>query len=92
MTQREKMEIMAVIRQSVGKVMREYEEQYLTGDELCRQFACFTPSWLKSYGHLLPRVQVRIVEEDGTEHLTGWAYPRYAIAEMARENKLVFKK
>ncbi len=90
MTQYEKMEILAAIRQSVGQVKREYEEQYLTGEELCRQFGCFTPSWLKTYGCLLPRVQAHVVDADGVEHVTGWVYPRFAIAEMARDNKLRF--
>lgn len=90
MTQYEKMEILAAIRQSVGQVKREYEEQYLTGEELCRQFGCFTPSWLKTYGCLLPRVQAHVVDAEGVEHVTGWVYPRFAIAEMARDNKLRF--
>lgn len=90
MDQYTKIEIMEAIRQSVGAVKREYEEQWLTGEELCKQFQFITPSWLRVYGSMLPRVRATVIDADGVEHRTGWTYPRYRIAEMARDNKLEF--
>ena len=87
MDARMKSDIMMTVYRAVRHAIDERNEQYLSGTELCEQFQCFTPSWLKVYGHLLPRVQITVLDGD-VERKTGWAYPRHAIAKMIAENKL----
>lgn len=64
--------------------MAEYlevaNEVWLTGDQLCKQFGMFTPSWLKCYGERLPRQRAEV--NDGTTRVSRWAYPQHKIARM----------
>ena len=85
-----KNEIIATVNRGVAAAMERMDEQYLSTKQLCEVFQCFTPSWLKMYGHLLPRVQATVVDR-GVEHKTGWAYPRHTIRRMIEENKLIFQ-
>lgn len=48
----------------------------------------FTPSWLKRYGHKLPRTRAIVTGEDGQQHTTGWAYPRNKMQRLIRENSI----
>jgi len=82
-----RLDIMGTVRAAMQRVMEEQEEVWLSGDELCRQFQMFTTSWLKHYGHLLPRTRA-VVVVDGVEHRTAWAYPRNEIQRLSREGKL----
>lgn len=85
------MEILSAVRAAIGKSMGQYEERWITGKELCEQFQCFTPSWLRTYGHLLDRQQVIVVDADGIEHRTGWVYPRNKIQEQMMAGSFIVK-
>ena len=67
--------------------METQREQWVTGEQLQKQFAFFTKSWLKSYGHTLPRTQAVVTAADG-EHKTGWCYPLYKIQRMVQSGEI----
>lgn len=81
-------EIMAELRQAMKQSMEVMEEKWLTGEELTKQFGMFTKSWLKTYGHTLPRVQAVVRGSDGEEHRTGWAYPQHKIQSMISDGRI----
>lgn len=83
-----KNEIMAVVRAAAQQVAEESEERWITGDELGRQFAMFTKTWLRYYGHKLPRTRAIVTDADGSEHATGWCYPQHKIARMIMNNEI----
>lgn len=76
------MELKAIVRRAMEEKMEMYSEVWLTGEELGKVFGTFTRSWLKRYGHSLPRKQPRVVDERGEMHETGWLYPRNKIERM----------
>ena len=86
-----KMEILSAVRAAVRQTLEDAEEQWITGEELCRQFQCFTPSWLKRYGENLYRTQAVTIDKSGNEHTTGWVYPKHRIQRLIQENRLVFQ-
>lgn len=87
-----KAELFSLIRSAIREVIYEAfdfrKEKWVTGDELCKQFQMFTLSWLKRYGHKLPRTRAVVTEEDGSTHATSWTYPVNKIQRMAHEGKL----
>lgn len=76
----------------VAAAMREYlevaNERWLTGDELCKQFGMFTPSWLKMYGHTLPRQRAEVYDDGGQIRSSRWAYPQHQIARMVADGTI----
>lgn len=84
-----KKEIVLEVRDALKAAMEEYQEQWLTGDELCRQFQMFNKDWLYRYGHLLPREHVVVADPDSNiSQATRWAYPQHKIARMIQEGQL----
>lgn len=72
--------ITAEVKAALAATMEEIEERWLTGDELIKQFGCFSKDWLKRYGHLLPRT-----------HAAGsnrWCYPVHKINRLISEGKI----
>jgi hypothetical protein len=82
MTREEFMELKGVVRRTMEEQMEMYSEVWLTGDELCKTFGTFTKSWLKRYGHSLPRRQPGVTDERGDRHESSWLYPRNKIQRM----------
>jgi hypothetical protein len=82
MTRDEMIELKAVVRRAMEEQMEMYSEVWLTGDELVNTFGTFTKSWLKRYGHSLPRKQPRVTDENGEKHESSWLYPRNKIQRM----------
>lgn len=82
------MEVKSVVRRAMEESLEMYDEQWVTGEELCRWFQMFTKDWLKRYGHALPRVQAVVAGVDGAKHKTGWAYPRHKIARMVQNGEI----
>jgi len=82
------MDIMATVRRAMQDLLEESMEVWLSGDELCKQFQMFTPSWLKRYGCRLPRTRAVVTDANGQEHATGWAYPRNKIQRMINDNSI----
>lgn len=73
-------EIRADVQQAISSAMAEIQEQWLTGEELCKQFSMITPKLLKYHGDIFPRKRITMVGINGISHSTRWAYPRYQIA------------
>lgn len=83
-----RVEVVAVIRQATIEAQEMYDEQWLTGEQLCELVPFFTRDWLKRYGCLLPRECARVTDERGNEHRSGWCYPKKRILRMVNEGKL----
>ena len=81
-------EITAAVRTAIQYSLEDAKEKWVSGDELCKQFQCFTPGWLKRNGKYLDRTRVVIVDNDGNEQKTGWVYPMHRIGRMLREDKM----
>lgn len=82
MTREDIMELKAVVRRTMEEEMEMYSEVWLTGNELCNYFHTMKPSWLKRYGHSLPRRLPQVTDESGTQHGNTWLYPRNKIQRM----------
>lgn len=78
-------QIVAEVRAAMQVVMEEAQEKWVTGAELTKQFSFFTPYFLKHYGQMIPREQVRYQDENGNWHPTGYGYPLHKIQRMVRE-------
>lgn len=72
------------IREDVQKVislqMISLQEQWLSADDLCKQFAMITPKLLKYHGDIFPRRRITMTGMNGVTKSTHWAYPRHEIA------------
>ena len=79
-------EIIGEVRRAMKESLEMYQEQWVSGDELCKQMNFFSRSWLRSYGHTLPREQV--VVTDDKPHRTGWCYPLHRIQRMLQSGEL----
>ena len=47
MRREEMIELKSVIRLAMEESMELYDERWVTGEELCKQFQMFTKDWLK---------------------------------------------
>lgn len=76
-------EIIIEVQKAVTAALLGLQEQWMTADELCKQFQMFTPDWLDSYGDVLPRKKVNVTEVISGKKRTSrrWAYARYEIAK-----------
>lgn len=79
--------IVTEVNNAIKNALQGANEKWLSGDQLSQQFSIFTKSWLKSYGHTLPRTQAIVHAQDG-EHKTGWCYPLYKIQRMVQEGEI----
>ena len=57
------------------------QEQWLTGEELCKQFQMITKDWLQNYGDCLPRKRIKVTHLSGETRCSRWAYPQFRIAQ-----------
>ena len=75
-------DLIAAAERGAYQAMMRANEQYLTADELCKQFQMFTKDWIDTYGDVLPRKKVNVTETiSGKKRGTRWAYPRFKIAQ-----------
>ena len=75
-------EIIAEVGKAMTAAMISLQEQWLTADELCKQFQMFTKDWIDTYGDVLPRKKVNVeCTISGAKRGTRWAYPRFQIAQ-----------
>lgn len=79
-------EIVAEVHRAMKESLEMYQEQWVSGDELGKQIQFFSRSWLRTYGHTLPREQV--VVTDDKPHHTGWCYPLHRIQRMLQSGEL----
>lgn len=81
-------EISKAIKEGIADAYEVYNERYLSAKELCNQFQMFTPSWLKNYGHLLPRERQTAIAKDGRVVGTRYGYPQHRIARMIADGSI----
>jgi hypothetical protein len=80
-------EIVSEVKRGMVEILEVAGERWLTADELCAQFGMFSPSWIKSYGHKLPRQRAEVTDGEGTK-ATRWAYPQHKIARMINDGTI----
>lgn len=76
------------VRKAQVEMNEIYSEEWLTGDQLCKQIGFFTKEWLHNYGITLPRECVRVSDENGVCHKTRWCYPKKKILRMIHDGEL----
>lgn len=69
-----KAELEAVIAGAVKSALESAEERWLSAEQLQKQFACFSATWMKANAHKLPRVRLQ-----GSNR---WCYPQHRINRM----------
>ena len=82
MTKGDILELKSVVRRAMEEQLEMYTEVWLTDDQLCKVFGTFTKSWLRRYGHSLPRRLPRVTDETGEPHGNKYLYPRNRIQRM----------
>lgn len=75
-----KTEIFFQVRDAIQAVMEEQQEQWVTAENLCEQYQCFTPAWMKDHGRELPRTKAA--------YSNRWCYPLHKIGRLIQENKI----
>ena len=89
LTQEEMLELKAVVRRTMEEQMEMYSEVWLTEKELIAQFGMFTHDWLKKYGQCLQPARAIVVDEQGLERRSGWAYPKHKIQRMIASGEIM---
>ena len=79
--------IAAEVREALDAALR-IQDDYVSGKELGRKYQMFSASWLKSYGHLLPRTRAVVTDDDGRQHTSGWCYPVGRIGRMIESGEI----
>lgn len=80
--------IASAVREAQIEAAEVYQERYVTGKELCKQIAMFSPNWLENYGWKLPRERIEILDEKGEKRVTRWGYPLHQIQRMIAEGRM----
>lgn len=75
-----KLQILAEVRAAITTTLESAEEKWLSAEELCKQFQCFSPGWLEDHGKTLPRTKVA--------HSNRWCYPMHKINRLLNEGKI----
>lgn len=79
-------DLIAAAERGAYQAIMRVNEQYLTADELCKQFQMFTKDWLDNYGDILPRKQILVeCTISGKKRCTRWGYAKLEIAENIRK-------
>jgi hypothetical protein len=81
-------EIVAEVRRAIGEMNEKYNEQWVSGKELCKQVQCITASFLDEYGQTLPRERGRVWKDGIAVRTTGWVYPLHRIKRMIARSEL----
>ena len=90
MDQKLKLEITQVVNQAAREAYLLYNEEWISGKELCKQFQQIPKSWLKTHKHLLPQSTTRYLDKYGNVKETNPAYPKHRINQMIMDGKLDF--
>ena len=89
MTRDELNEVKAVVRRAIEEEREMYDEVWLTEKELIAQFGMFTHDWLKKYGQCLQPARAIVVDEQGVERRSRWAYPKHKIQRMIASGEII---
>jgi len=73
-------EIREDVQKAITLQMISIQEEYLSAEELCKQFAMITPKLLKYHGDIFPRKRITMTGMNGVSKSSHWAYPRFEIA------------
>ena len=73
-------EIRQDVSRAINAALATMQEQWLSADDLCKQFQMITPRLLKYHGDIFPRKKMKITGTNGKSYTTRWAYPRNEIA------------
>lgn len=73
-------EIREDVQKAIMASVAQMQEQWLSGDDLCKQFAMITPKMLKCHGDIFPRKKITMTGTNGVTKSSHWAYPRFEIA------------
>ena len=73
-------EIREDVQKAIASSVMQMQEQWLSADDLCKQFAMITPKLLKYHGDIFPRKRITMTGMNGVPKSTHWAYPRFEIA------------
>ena len=82
-----KEEIVATVRKAQMEAAEMYNEKYVTGAELCKQIAMFSPNWLENFGWKLPRERIEVTDDSGERRVTRWGYPLHMLQRMVQEGR-----
>ena len=82
-----KEEIVATVMKAQMEAAEMYNERYVTGADLCKQIAMFSPNWLENFGWKLPRERIEVTDDSGERRVTRWGYPLHHIQRMIKEGK-----
>lgn len=74
--------ILEVIKDAQIASAEIYNEQWVTGRDLCKEISMFTPDWLEKFGWKLPRERIEVTDDDGKQRVTRWGYPLHQIKRM----------
>lgn len=81
----------AIIDFLEGETMKragDMQKVWLSKRRLIDQFGMFTSDWVNTYGHLLPRKRLTVVDrQNDCKRVTGWAYDRDFIQQMLQEKE-----
>ena len=83
-----RIEIINEVKRSMQEALEVANERWIYGEELSKQFQMFSPSWLKAYGHLLPRTRAEVTDKNGNKTGTRWCYPQHQIARMIADGSI----
>ena len=89
MTRDELNEVKMVVRRAMEEEREMYDEVWLTEKQLLQQFGMFTHDWLKKYGQCLQPARAIVVDEQGVERRSGWAYPKHKIQRMIASGEIM---
>lgn len=81
-------EIVAEVRRAMEEMNETYNEQWVSGKELCKQVQCITASFLDEYGQTLPRERGRVWKDGIAVRTTNWVYPLHRIKRMIARSEL----
>lgn len=85
-------EIAQIINQAARDAYLLYNEEWITGPQLCKQFQMIKRDWLKSPEHkvLLHAKCMRYIDKNGNIRETNHTYPKHKIAMMVANGELDF--
>lgn len=76
---------------AMEQIMLNFHEEWVTEEELCRQFQMFNKNTMKHYSMFLPQKEARYRDSNG-EHSTRTTYGKYAIQMMVMNDDLDFTR
>ena len=85
--------VLAIVEKVMKKIMRQYDERWVTADELQTYVGTLTPRFMKDKGDMFNRTRVEWdeVDENGNvRHVVSreWLYPLHEIQEWVANGKI----